>query len=151
MHAHPPLAASSCLLKAWLPPILRAWLAGSSQSDCDGFGIPPGTYACAVVRFDSGVELTVQPTSFFQGGPGGAIVRVALPLKLAWALTVHKSQGMSLTRAELMLDDAFDYGQVYVALSRVTSLAGLWIRGGNVTQHVVKAHPSVLSFYDPGL
>jgi hypothetical protein len=85
-------------LKAWLPPILRAWLAGSSQSDCDGFGIPPGTYACAVVRFDSGVELTVQPTSFFQGGPGGAIVRVALPLKLAWALTVHKSQGMSLTR-----------------------------------------------------
>ena len=35
---------------------------------------------------------------------------------------------MSLTRAELMLSDAFDFGQCYVALSRVTSLEGLWIR-----------------------
>ena len=70
-----------------------------------------------------------------------------MPLKLAWALTVHKSQGMSLSRAELMLDDAFDFGQVYVALSRVTSLDGLWIRGGRITQHVVRAHPSVLAFY----
>ena len=48
---------------------------------------------------------------------------------------------------ELLLADAFDFGQVYVALSRVTSLAGLWIRGGRVTQHVVKAHPAVLAFY----
>ena len=54
---------------------------------------------------------------------------------------------MSLSRAELMLSDAFDYGQVYVALSRVTSLEGLWIRGGRITQAVVKAHPSVLAFY----
>ena len=74
-------------------------------------------------------------------------MRVALPLKLAWALTVHKSQGMSLSRAELMLDNAFDFGQVYVALSRVVSLAGLWVRGGRITQAVVKAHPDVLAFY----
>ena len=46
-----------------------------------------------------------------------------------------------------MLDNAFDYGQVYVALSRVTSLEGLWVRGGRITQQVVKAHPSVLAFY----
>ena len=37
--------------------------------------------------------------------------------------------------------------QVYVALSRVTSLDGLWIRGGRITQAVVMAHPSVLAFY----
>jgi ATP-dependent DNA helicase PIF1 len=56
-------------------------------------------------------------------------------------------QGMTLDRAELQLDDAFDYGQAYVALSRVTSLEGLWIRGGLITPAVVKAHPSVLEMY----
>lgn len=60
---------------------------------------------------------------------------------------MHKSQGMSLSRAELMLDDAFDFGQVYVALSRVVSMDGLWIRGGRITQQVVKAHPGVLALY----
>ena len=114
---------------------------------CDGWGIPAGKYTCPLVRFDNGVELGVQPASSFQGGPGGAIIRIQLPLKLAWALTVHKSQGMSLSRAELMLDDAFDFGQVYVALSRVTSLGGLWVRGGTITQRVIKAHPDVLAFY----
>jgi ATP-dependent DNA helicase PIF1 len=113
----------------------------------DVYGVAPGTYTCPVVHFDNGVDLVVKPVSFFQGGPGGAIVRVQLPLKLAWALTVHKSQGMSLSRAELMLHDAFDYGQVYVALSRVTSLAGLWVTGGRITQRVVMAHPAVLAFY----
>ena len=54
-------------------------------------------------------------------------------VSLAWALTVHKAQGMTLTRAELMLHDAFDYGQVYVALSRVTALEGLWLRGGRIS------------------
>ena len=39
------------------------------------------------------------------------------------------------------------FGQCYVALSRVTSLEGLWIRGGRITQSVVMAHPSVLAFY----
>ena len=46
-----------------------------------------------------------------------------------------------------MLSDAFDFGQVYVALSRVTSLAGLWLSGGAITQAVVKAHPAVVDFY----
>ena len=117
------------------------------QYCADAYGVPAGEYTCPVVRFDSGQEMAVQPASFFQGGAGGAVVRVALPLKLAWALTVHKSQGMSLSRAELMLDNAFDFGQVYVALSRVTSLAGLWVRGGHITQRVVMAHPDVLAFY----
>ena len=62
-------------------------------------------------------------------------------------LTVHKSQGMTLDRLELQLDDAFDYGQVYVALSRVTSLAGLWIKGKAITQQMVKAHPDVVEFH----
>lgn len=100
-----------------------------------------------IVHFSNGVRMMVREESVFHGGSTGAMTRCQLPLKLAWSLTVHKSQGMTIERAELQLDDAFDYGQVYVALSRITSLDGLWVRGGRITQSVVKAHPKVAAFY----
>lgn len=62
------------------------------------------------------------------------------------AATVHKSQGCTLTCAELMLDKAFDYGQAYVALSRVKNLDSLWLQKPLLSR-VVKAHPLVLDFY----
>ncbi|OGM93976.1 hypothetical protein A2524_01635 [Candidatus Wolfebacteria bacterium RIFOXYD12_FULL_48_21] len=66
-----------------------------------------------------------------------------IPLRLAWAITVHKSQGMSLDTAIMDLSQAFEYGQGYVALSRVRTLAGLYLLGYN--ERALEVHPDVFA------
>lgn len=65
-----------------------------------------------------------------------------VPLKLAWAITVHKSQGMSMDSAIIDLGDCFEYGQGYVALSRVKSLKGLYLEGLN--KKTFEMHPEIV-------
>ncbi|MBI2578038.1 MAG: helicase, partial [Candidatus Wildermuthbacteria bacterium] len=65
-----------------------------------------------------------------------------LPLRLVWAITVHKSQGMSMDEAVMDLSGVFEYGQGYVALSRVRRLSGLHLLGWN--EQTFKVHPKVL-------
>ena len=126
--------------------VVKSFQEGRS-GEFDAYSGKSETKLYPVVHFSNGVKMLVREESIFQGGSAGAMTRSQLPLKLAWSLTVHKSQGMTIERAELQLDDAFDFGQVYVALSRITSLDGLWVRGGRITQSVVKAHPKVKAFY----
>lgn len=66
------------------------------------------------------------------------------PLRLAWAITVHKSQGMSLDAVEVDLSKSFEPGMGYVALSRVRTLEGLTILGMNET--ALSVHNEVLEF-----
>lgn len=65
-----------------------------------------------------------------------------IPLRLAWAITIHKSQGMTLDAAEIDLGDAFEPGMGYVALSRVRKLSGLKLM--NLNEMALKVHPKIL-------
>jgi len=65
-----------------------------------------------------------------------------IPLRLAYAMTVHKSQGMSMDAAIMDLSKAFEYGQGYVALSRVRRLSGVYLTGLN--RRALEVHPEIL-------
>jgi len=97
-----------------------------------------------VVDFDKETGLPVVKTSY------GSLIKVSLedwtmendsanivakvsqvPLKLAWAITIHKSQGMTLDSAEIDLSKTFEVGQGYVALSRIKNIDGLRLMGLN--------------------
>ena len=93
--------------------------------DFDNTGAP-------IVRTFSGRKIFVTPAEWTVEEEGKVLARVEqLPLRLAWAITVHKSQGMSLDAAEIDLSRAFVPGQGYVALSRLRNLAGLSLCGFN--------------------
>ncbi|SJL08531.1 uncharacterized protein ARMOST_11896 [Armillaria ostoyae] len=70
--------------------------------------------------------------------------RVQLPLILAWALSIHKSQGQTMDFVKVDLSTVFAKGQAYVALSRVSSVEGLQVLGFDCNK--VQAHPKVLEW-----
>ncbi len=68
-----------------------------------------------------------------------------IPLALAWAVTIHKSQGMTLHNVHIDCSGIFETGQTYVALSRASALSGLALKGFN--QEHVRANPVALAFH----
>jgi len=68
-----------------------------------------------------------------------------IPLKLAWAITIHKSQGLSFDRAIIDVSEAFAHGQAYVALSRCRSLSGLVLRNPVGLNNII-GDPAVTRF-----
>lgn len=70
-----------------------------------------------------------------------------IPLRLAWAITIHKSQGMTLDAAQIDLSQTFEVGQGYVALSRVKNIEGLHLLGLN--EMALRVDPLILRIDEP--
>lgn len=98
-----------------------------------------------IVQTFSGREILVEEENWHIEEEGKQKAKITqLPLRLAWAITVHKSQGMSLDSAEIDLSKSFVAGMGYVALSRVRSLEGLFLKGLNNT--ALSVDEEILSF-----
>lgn len=98
-----------------------------------------------IVELMNGRTIYVEPHTWSISEDGKIRAEVSqLPLRLAWAITIHKSQGMSLDAAEVDLSKAFTPGMGYVALSRVRSLDGLYLQGVNRVAFTM--HPQIFEF-----
>eukprot|EP01012_Entosiphon_sulcatum_P032734 TRINITY_DN4158_c0_g1_i1.p1 TRINITY_DN4158_c0_g1~~TRINITY_DN4158_c0_g1_i1.p1 ORF type:complete len:616 (+),score=58.41 TRINITY_DN4158_c0_g1_i1:23-1849(+) len=98
-----------------------------------------------IVSFENGRQHVVLPATFsVEINSETKAYRVQIPLKLAWALTIHKSQGLTLDKVIVNLIGVFECGMSYVALSRARTLRGLKILGYH--RSIVKAHPAVIEF-----
>ncbi|KAL2075162.1 hypothetical protein VTL71DRAFT_104 [Oculimacula yallundae] len=113
---------------------------------------PPTRYqtlGMPIVRFTNGRTIpimVVESTSRYGTNERPYLAtRVQIPLKLAWALTIHKSQGMTLDFIEVSSDDMFEKGQLYVALSRGTNIEGVTLTGKKREQ--LSSDNTVLEFY----
>ncbi|QIC63902.1 AAA family ATPase [Acinetobacter schindleri] len=93
----------------------------------DEFGVLPK------VKLTDGTTLLVEPETWSVDNEAGKTIASfqQIPLRLAWAITIHKSQGMTLEAAEIDLSHTFEKGQGYVALSRLKTLDGLRLKGFN--------------------
>jgi len=97
-----------------------------------------------IIKTRNGRKISAEPMDWALEENGVTRAQITqLPLRLAWAITVHKSQGMSMDEAVMDLSDVFEFGQGYVALSRVRRLAGLHLLGWNEKAFLV--HPEILA------
>lgn len=153
IHEHPP-ADKTLELKVGAQVVLlvnlnqAGGLVNGSRGVVTGFEGVDGKHP--IVKFASSPQaIAIAPYNWKRGPDDGFQVYFKqVPLKLAFALTIHKCQGMSLDRAEIGLDEVFEDGQGYVALSRCRSLEGLVLRSFDET--VLHANSDVIEFYKSG-
>lgn len=99
-----------------------------------------------LIQFDNGIEEVIAKHTFEAYRDGEVVVsREQYPLRLAYGITIHKSQGMTLDKLIVDCNRIFECGQVYVALSRIKSLDGLYLKSFNPKK--VWANEEVLKFY----
>lgn len=99
-----------------------------------------------LVKFKNNREYLAKAEKWTIKMPSGAIIaRKQIPLKLAWAFSIHKSQGLTLDCVEMSLSKVFEAGQAYVALSRAQSLESLRVLDFDAKQ--VFANTEVLKYY----
>jgi ATP-dependent DNA helicase PIF1 len=99
------------------------------------------------VKFYNGITKEISPHEWMVDGAKKNAKITQLPIILAWAITIHKSQGASLDLAEIDVGECvFECGQTYVALSRVRSLQGLRIVSLDTDK--IQIHPLVKAFYE---
>ena len=106
-------------------------------------------FSCPIVKFTNGVTSTIFPNAreSLKGTSRDRyrVCRTQIPLTLGWALTIHKSQGMTLNYVEVSSKDIFEPGQMYVGFSRATALEGLTVTGNSIEQ--LSMDEDVLEFY----
>lgn len=110
--------------------------------DFSEFGYP-------IVQLKNGDEIEATPESWTIKEGEETISQIEqIPLRLAWAMTIHKSQGMTLPSAQIDLSRCFEPGMGYVALSRLQSLDGLYLTG--INDKALQVSPDILA-YDASL
>ncbi|MBP9715067.1 MAG: AAA family ATPase [Candidatus Pacebacteria bacterium] len=96
-----------------------------------------------IIKTRSGKNIQITPMDWSVEENGKIKAQITqVPLRLAWAITVHKSQGMSMDAAIMDLSSVFEYGQGYVALSRVRRMDGLFLLG--INEKALQVHPQIL-------
>lgn len=109
-------------------------------------GIDEENEEVILVKFDNGIEEIISKHIFEAYRDGEVVIsREQYPLRLAYGITIHKSQGMTLDKLIVDCNKIFECGQAYVALSRIKSLDGLYLKSFNPKK--VWANEEVLNFY----
>ena len=100
-----------------------------------------------IVKFINNIKIKIPAHEWEYKDKKCKIIKYQFPLKLAWAMTVHKTQGCTLDLATIDIGNSvFEYGQSYVALSRVKDLNSISIKNFDYTS--IKTHPKVIEFYE---
>ena len=100
-----------------------------------------------IVQFLNGKILEIKKKDYKLEDNKDAVIKKQIPLIQAWAITIHKAQGMSLEYIQTDIGRSiFEYGQAYVVLSRIKSLEGLSLIDIDYTK--IKANPKIIRFYE---